>query len=112
MNRRIPHRQASRRPLARALLGILAGCLLLSAAASGLLGCGPSKAQIAAQQKQECFDNQSRIKMAVDLVYADTGIYPSVTDAASKLGAKCPAGGTYTFDPGTDTVSCTVHGHP
>ena len=85
-------------------------CLLLFA--SCLVACGPSKADVAAQQRQQCFDNQSRIKMAMDLVHADTGIYPDVNDAASKLGVKCPAGGAYTFDPNTDTVSCTVHGHP
>jgi len=87
-------------------------CLLLAAAGVGPTACGPSKADIAAQQKQECFDNESRIKTAMDLVHADTGFYPNVADAVRELGAKCPGGGTYTFDPNTDTVSCTVHGHP
>ena len=95
----------------RAVLALLTACLLLATAA-GLVACGPSKADIAAQHKQECFDNEARIKTAMDLVHADTGFYPDITDAASKLGAKCPDGGTYTFDPNTDTVSCTVHGHP
>ena len=95
----------------RAALALFVGCLLLGAAV-GLSACGPSKAELAAQRKQECFGNESRIKTAMDLVHADTGFYPDVTDAASKLSAKCPDGGTYTFDPNTDTVSCTVHGHP
>ena len=86
-------------------------CLLL-AGAFALTACGPSKAEVAAQQKQDCFATESRIKTAMDLVHADTGFYPNVADAVRELGATCPAGGTYTFDPNTDTVSCTVHGHP
>ena len=90
---------------------MVAAALILLVGTLGVAACGPNKAELAAQQKQECFDNESRIKTAMDLVHADTGIFPDVTDAASKLAAKCPAGGTYSFDPDTDTVSCSVHGH-
>jgi hypothetical protein len=86
--------------------------LVLLLMALGLTACGPNKADVAAQQKQDCFANESRIKTAMDLVHADTGVYPNVADAVSELGAKCPAGGTYTFDSNTGVVSCTVHGHP
>ena len=90
----------------------LALLFLLVLVVFGLTACGPSKADIAAQQKQDCFANESRVKTAMDLVHADTGFYPNVADAVRELSAKCPAGGTYTFDPNTDAVSCTVHGHP
>ena len=85
---------------------------LLLAAALGLVACGGGRAGVAAQNKEQCFAYEKQIKMAMDLVHADSGLYPSVQDAASKLGAKCPSGGTYSFDPKTDTVSCSVHGHP
>ena len=86
--------------------------VLLILAGLGLAACGSSKADIAAQNKEQCFAYEKQIKMAMDIVHADSGIYPDVNDAASKLGAKCPSGGTYSFDPNTDTVSCSVHGHP
>lgn len=86
--------------------------LALMLCAVALLACSPSKQQVAEQQRQECFANEQRIKTAMDLVHADSGFYPDVQDAAAKLGAKCPAGGTYVFDPNTDTVSCSVHGRP
>jgi hypothetical protein len=93
----------------RVLLVALAALLL---AAIALTACAPSKEKVAEQQRQECFANEQRIKTAMDLVHADTGFYPNVSDAADKLGLKCPAGGTYVFDPNTDTVSCSVHGRP
>jgi hypothetical protein len=94
----------------RIVLGALAAALLV--AVLGVSGCGPSKAEVAAQQRDECFATESRIKTAMDLVHADSGVYPNVADAVRELAAKCPAGGTYSFDPDTDTVSCSVHGHP
>ena len=75
-----------------------------------LAGCGPSKADVAAQQQQECFANMRQIKLATDLVNADTGVYPDISDTVDKLSVKCPSGGTYSFDPATDSVSCSVHG--
>jgi len=85
--------------------------LLLAIVAVVIVGCGgPSKEQIAAQQRDECFTNELKIKTAIDLVNADSGIYPDVASVVSKLDVKCPSGGTYSFDAGTDTVSCSVHG--
>jgi ABC-type oligopeptide transport system substrate-binding subunit len=92
-----------------ALLGL---ALLLVVTALAAAGCGPSKADVAAQQKQECFANERQLKTAIDLVDADTGFYPTIADVVSQLHVACPAGGTYSFDPSTDTVSCSVHGHP
>jgi hypothetical protein len=86
--------------------------MLLTVASIALVACGPSKAEVAAQQKEQCFTSQRQLKLALGVIYADSGIYPDVQDAANKLGAKCPSGGTYSFDPSTDTVSCSVHGHP
>jgi hypothetical protein len=93
-----------RHALLWALLTFLLATLVLAA-------CAPSKADLAAQQRDQCFANEAQIKMAMDLVHADTGFYPDIKDTVAKLGLKCPSGGTYTFDPNTDTVSCSVHGH-
>ena len=97
-------RHSCARLIALAFVGVLTLAVLS--------GCGPSKAQLAEQNRQQCFANEQQIKMAMDAVYADSDIYPSVADVVAKLGIKCPDGGTYTFDPNTNTVSCSVHGHP
>jgi hypothetical protein len=80
-----------------------------------LSGCAAPKATPAetiAQGREQCFANEKQITMALDLVNADSGIYPDVTDVVKKLGVKCPDGGTYSFDSATNVVSCSVHGHP
>ena len=97
--------------------GMVAALLLavVVAGAVGLAGCAGGKADPAASvaaNKEQCFANMRQIKMAMDLIYADAGIYPSVTDSAKKLDVKCPSGGTYSFDSAKDVVSCSVHGHP
>jgi len=86
--------------------------VLLLFLAIAAVACGPSKVEVAAQQKQECFANEQRIKLAINLVNADTGVYPDIKNVLAQLDATCPAGGTYSFDPNTDTVSCSIHGHP
>ncbi|MDR3685511.1 MAG: hypothetical protein P4L93_00905 [Coriobacteriia bacterium] len=86
--------------------------VVLALAALSVVACGPSKAEIAQQQKDECFATMSQMKLAIDLVNADTGVYPDVASVVAQLHAKCPSGGTYSFDPNTNVVSCSVHGHP
>ena len=86
--------------------------LLLLVMGLSLSGCAPSKVEVAAQQKQACFANQRQIKTAIGIVHADSGIYPDVATVVAKLGLKCPSGGTYSFDPDTDTLTCSIHGHP
>ena len=87
------------------VLGVMCACVLAA--------CGPSAAQVAAQQKAECFNHESQILTAINLVHADTGVYPDIASVLKQLpSAKCPSGGTYTFDPNTDTVTCSVHGKP
>jgi hypothetical protein len=85
--------------------------LALSLVSIALFACGPSKAELAAQQRDQCFSNEQRIKLAMDLVNADTGVYPDIGSVMAKLQLKCPSGGTYTFDEKTDTVTCSIHGH-
>ena len=87
------------------LLVVLLATALLSA-------CSPRAADKAAEQKAQCFQNERLIKAAMDVFYADSQMYPPIADIVKKLDVKCPAGGTYSFDPNTDTVSCSVHGHP
>ena len=84
---------------------------LVLAMAFALTACGQSKAQIEAANKDLCFSHMRQIRMAMDVIYADSDEYPSVTDAAAKLGFTCPDGGKYSFDPNTNTVSCSIHGH-
>ena len=84
---------------------VLAVSLALAAVA-----CSPSKADVAAQQRDACFQNQAQIKTAINLVHADSGLYADVADVVKQLHLACPAGGTYSFDQNSDTVSCSVHG--
>ena len=84
--------------------------LALLAIAAGVLGCSASTSDLASQQKNTCFANQRRILLAINMVNADTGVYPDVKNAVKELNVSCPAGGTYSFDPKTDVVSCSVHG--
>lgn len=82
--------------------------LMLGLAA--VVACAPSKAEVAAQQRDECYGTMRQISMAMNLEHADSGVYPDIASVVKTLGAKCPSGGTYSFDPNTGTVSCSVHG--
>jgi len=95
----------------RRVVPALLVCVLVLVAL-GAVACGPSKAAVASEHKDQCFANENQIKTAINLVNADTGIYPTIADVVSKLHVSCPDGGTYSFDEKTDTVSCSVHGHP
>jgi len=95
------------RVAARFAAALLAAALLVALVA----GCGQSAAQKAAADRDECYANESQILSAINLEHADSGEYADVNLVAKTLNLKCPSGGTYTFDPNTDIVSCTVHGH-
>jgi hypothetical protein len=86
--------------------------VLVAALACGALltACSPSKEQIAAEQRDQCFANQLKIKVAIDAVNADTGVYPDLNDVIDKLDAQCPGGGTYSYNAETGAVDCSVHG--
>ena len=86
--------------------------LLLAFAVLGVTACTPSKAQVAAEHREQCFNNEHQIKLAIDLVHADSGVYPDVKNVVAELKLRCPDGGTYSYDPNTDIVTCSVHGHP
>ena len=66
--------------------------VLVAALACGALltACAPSKEQIAAEQRDQCFANQLKIKVAIDAVNADTGVYPDLNDVIGKLDVECP----------------------
>ncbi len=100
---------------ARRFLGGFVVVAVLAALAAGMMlgGCvSKPVALTAAQTKAQCFENQSRIRQMMDLFYADSQTYPPVETVAEKLHVACPSGGTYSFDPDTDVVTCSVHGHP
>lgn len=86
-----------------ALLAVLVSSALVTS-------CGPSKEQVAADQRDRCFANQLKIKVAIEAVHADTGIYPDLNDVIAQLDAKCPGGGTYSVNANTGAVTCSVHG--
>jgi len=75
----------------------------------GLVGCGP-KGLSAEAAKEQCFTNQVHIHQMEGLFYSDSGEYAPIGDVVSKLGVKCPSGGTYSFNQTTGKVSCSVHG--
>ena len=92
---------------------VLLGALLAAVLATVLLsGCSAGASDTAAEQKAQCFQNEKLIKVAMDVFYADSQMYPPIASVVTKLDVKCPAGGVYSFDPNTDTVSCSVHSHP
>ena len=87
--------------------------LVVLAAATMLGGCSSKPAApTVAQTQAACFENQTHIKQAMDLFYADSQMYPPIETVVEKLHVACPSGGTYSFDPDTNTVTCSVHGHP
>jgi hypothetical protein len=96
--------------LGRALVLLLV-MVLFAGGLLGMGGCGPRQPS-AEEQKQQCFATQKTLKQAMDLFYADTGgQYPPFEKVVLQLNAKCPSGGTYSFDSANDQVSCSVHGH-
>ena len=79
-------------------------------AALALAGCaqGPT----AAEQKATCFANEATVETAMSLFKADSGLDAPLQDVLDKTHAVCPSGGTYSYDPATGKVTCSVHGHP
>ena len=92
----------------RLCVALLLGLVVVSC----VVACAPSKAELKAKDASECFSTQKRIKMTMDLFYADAQMYPPLTTVVAELDARCPSGGVYGFDEKTDIVSCTVHGRP
>jgi hypothetical protein len=45
------------------------------------------------------------------LFKADSGIDAPLQTVVDKTHVVCPAGGTYSYDPTTGVVNCSVHGH-
>ena len=88
------------------ILAVLATAAMLLVALSGCSG-----ASAAAEQKQQCFANESLIQSYMKLFDEDSGMYPPLKDVIDKLHVTCPSGGTYSFDPKTGIVTCSVHGH-
>jgi pectin methylesterase-like acyl-CoA thioesterase len=72
-----------------------------------------SSAPTAAETKAKCFANEAELRTMMKLFSADTGgIEAPFASVVAKTGAKCPSGGTYSWDSATGVVTCSVHGHP
>jgi hypothetical protein len=89
----------------------LVALVALTAAALILAGCGAGT-PVAAEQKAQCFANESLIQDEMKLFNEDSGMYPPLKDVLDKMQLKCPSGGTYSFDATTGVVTCSIHGHP
>jgi hypothetical protein len=87
---------------------IVAGSGLV-ALATAAAGCSPS-ISAADGASAQCRANRAAIKQMFDLFYEDSGEYPPMDIVLQKMDRRCPSGGTYTFDEGTDKVTCSVHG--
>jgi len=87
---------------------VLVGVLIVSLAIV-LAGCAAAKPDAAAT-KDTCFQNMAFLQTEMNLVHADSGIYPKFADVVKTIGRTCPSGGTYSFDEKTGVVSCSIHG--
>lgn len=87
---------------------MLVAAIVLSLAI-GLAGCVAPKSNASAT-KDQCFQNMAFLQTEMNLVHADSGIYPQFADVVRKIGSKCPSGGAYSFDEKTGVVSCSIHG--
>ena len=76
------------------------------------LGACAAQGPTAAEQKAKCFANEALVQTEMKLFTADTGMDAPFASVLSKTHAICPSGGTYSYDPATGIVSCSVHGHP
>ena len=89
-----------------AALVLLAFALLVA-----MVGC--SQAPTAAELKAKCFANEAQMQTVMKVFAADTGgVNASFDTVVAKTGSVCPSGGKYSWDPATQIVTCSVHGHP
>ena len=101
-----------------AALSIFGGAAPASATGSGLFSGVFQQANDTAQ-KDSCFANERTIEGAWSTYQAnggsDTpadfdGLMQILVPQYIKAAPRCPSGGTYTFDPSTGQVSCSIHG--
>ena len=103
---------SGRRSAVARLVAFLLLVAVFSVALLAAAGCSSKPAARSEVDKRaECAQNQTHIRQAMDLFYADAQMYPPIATVVEKLHVACPDGGTYVFDAKTETVSCTVHGH-
>jgi hypothetical protein len=74
---------------------------------------GCSQAPTAAELKAKCFANEAQMQTVMKVFAADTGgVNASFDTVVAKTNSVCPSGGKYSWDPATQIVTCSVHGHP
>ena len=88
------------------------GALLVTALVVSLTLAGCSQGPTAAEKKTTCFGNEARVEAVMKLFKADSGMDAPLDKVLKDTGAVCPSGGTYTWDPATSVLTCSVHGHP
>ena len=76
-----------------------------------MAACAPA-APSAADQKAQCYTNETLISAEMQLFHADSGLYPPIATVVEKMHRTCPSGGIYRFDETSGVVTCSVHGHP
>jgi hypothetical protein len=88
---------------------IIAVVLVVLIAAVALAGCSPESK--AAEQKAQCFANETLIQTEMRIFKADSGLDAPIEDVLKVTHAVCPSGGAYSYDPATEIATCSVHGH-
>jgi PBP1b-binding outer membrane lipoprotein LpoB len=88
---------------------VIAVVLAIAILALALAGC--SQDSRAAEQKAQCFANETVIQAEMKLFKADSGLDAPIQDVLGVTHVTCPSGGTYSYDPATEIATCSVHGH-
>lgn len=96
-----------RRGIALALVWVIA---------FALVGCAQPIAKVAEKTAQEqkavCQSKMTLMQTEMKLFNADSGLEAPFETVIEKTNSVCPSGGTYTYDPATYLVTCSVHGNP
>jgi hypothetical protein len=88
---------------------LIAAALIVLVATIALAACSPSSK--AAEQKAQCFANETLIQTEMKIFKADSGLDAPLEDVLKVTHAVCPNGGTYSYDAATGIATCSVHGH-
>lgn len=104
-----------------AVVAVLLGCLLLSGCGaspsaltsgtpSGTLQSAPGQGDSAAAAV--CSTNRAQLSTQYSVVQsgASTEGDTSFEGVVQRAGAKCPAGGSYSWDSATNKTKCSIHG--
>jgi hypothetical protein len=100
------------------LVVVVAAVVLLAVFACGIFSAIATPAFRAAKtnaQQKACYANERVIEGAAQSALAESGALPASMEAMVPTYITavptCLGGGTYTYDPNSGKVTCSVHGH-